>query len=139
MSFHKSPLAEQVIGAAIEVHRQLGPGLLESVYESCLAMEFDLRAVQYKRQVAIPLRYKGRYVSCQFRVDFVVQNSLLVELKSVEQVLPVHKAQAITYVKLLHLDQGLLFNFNVVRLVDGITSVLGDRLIDNWRYESDLT
>src|SRR6476620_6205587 len=126
MSFHRTPLAERVIGAAIEVHRQMGPGLLESAYESCLAMEFDLRGQQYERQVAVPLFYKGKAVSCQYRVDFIVEKSILLELKSVEQVLPVHKAQAITYVKLLHLDQGLLFNFNVVRLVDGITSVLGD-------------
>ena len=139
MSFHRTPLAEQIIGAAIEVHRQLGPGLLESAYESCLMMEFDLRGQRYERQVTVPLRYKGRPVNCQYRVDFVVEKSILLELKSVEQVLPVHKAQTITYVKLLQLDQGLLINFNVVRLVDGITSVLGDGLIESWRHRSDLT
>jgi len=139
MSFHRTPLAERIIGAAIEVHRHLGPGLLESAYESCLAMEFELRGQQHERQVAVPLLYKGRPVSCQYRADFVVENSLLLELKSVEQVLPVHKAQTITYVKLLKLDQGLLINFNVVRLVDGITSVLGDGLIESWRRRSDCT
>ena len=96
-------------------------------------MELDFRGIRYERQVQVPLLYKGRTADCQFRVDFVVDESLLLELKSVEHELPVHKAQTITYVKLLQLDQGLLINFNVVRLVDGITSVLGDGLIKKWR------
>ena len=128
MGLYKTPLVRQIIGCAIEVHRELGPGLLESTYEACLAVELSSRGLQSERQAPLPVRYKGRDVECQYRVDFIVERTVLLELKSVEHMLPVHEAQLITYVKLLDLDQGLLINFNVPRLVDGITSVLGDRL-----------
>jgi GxxExxY protein len=113
-----------VLGAAIEVHRTLGPGLLESVYGSCLAHELELRGVAFRRQLNLPTTYKGIDVGCHFRVDFVVEGSVVVELKSVEIVLGIHWAQLLTYLKLLGLSRGLLLNFNVPRLKDGIESLL---------------
>lgn len=120
-------LTEQIIGAAIEVHREKGPRLLESAYESCLAHELSLRGISCARQVAIPLNYKGVIIDIAFRADMVVEQSVLVELKAVEAVLPVHKAQVLSYIRETGHRVGLLINFHVPRLVDGVTRLANDR------------
>jgi GxxExxY protein len=112
-------LTERIIGAAIEVHRQMGPGLLESVYESCLAFELTCRNMPFERQKSIPLIYKGTRVGDDLRLDLVVENRVILELKAVKEVLPIHEAQLLTYLKLTGLRIALLFNFNVVLLKDG--------------------
>lgn len=119
-----SPLADQVIGGAIEVHRALGPGLLESAYQRCLERELQLRGVVFKRQVNLPVIYKGQLVDCCYRIDLFVQEELVVEVKSVETLLPVHSAQAITYMKLVGANQALLMNFNVPMLKSGLKSFI---------------
>lgn len=113
-------LTETIIGAAIEVHRALGPGLLESAYEECLCHEFDLRSVSYTRQAPLAVRYKGLELDCGYRLDLLVQDSVLLELKAVEKILPIHEAQLITYLKLGGWQVGLLINFNVPVLKEGI-------------------
>ena len=105
-------LTEAIIGAAIEVHRELGPGLLESSYQRCLAREFDLRGIGYREEVDLPVEYKGVVIDCAYRLDFIVEEKVVVELKSVERLIPVHEAQLITYLKLTKLRVGLLINFN---------------------------
>lgn len=105
-------LSERIIGACIEVHRVLGPGLLESAYEQCLAHELDLRQIGFERQIVVPVRYKGLALEFGYRADFVVERALVVELKAVERLLPVHEAQALTYLRLLNLPIGLLVNFH---------------------------
>ena len=124
MLINPSPLVEKVIGCAIEVHRGLGPGLLESAYTNCLAHEFHLAGITFKRQVAIPITYKGTCISCGYRADLIVEDALLIELKSVDRLLPIHQAPVLTYLKILDLRQGLLINFNVPRLTDGLKNVL---------------
>jgi GxxExxY protein len=121
-----SPLVHSVIGAAIAVHRALGPGLLDAAYEECLACEMTRRGIAWRRQVALPVIYESVKVDCGFRVDFVVEDRLLLELKSVEQLHPVHISQLLTYLKLTHAEQGLLINFNVSKLTDGIKSYLSE-------------
>lgn len=113
-----------VINACIEVHRQVGPGLLESVYEECLAQELSLRGVPHHRQVPIALDYKGTTIPGVYRSDFVVDDLVLVELKAVERLLAVHEAQVLTYLALLKVDVGLLVNFNDVRLSYGIRRLI---------------
>ena len=113
-------LTGAVIGCAIEVHRTLGPGLLESTYEQCLARELDLNHIPFKLQVALPVEYKGIRLDCGYRMDLVVAGCLLLELKSVEQLRPIHQAQTLTYLRLSDMSTGLLINFNVERLKDGI-------------------
>ena len=112
-------LTEQIIGAAIEVHRELGPGLLESAYEECLCHELHLRNLKFERQVPLPVRYKGIALDCGYRVDLIVADSLVLELKCVEHVLPVHEAQLLTYLKLTGKRVGLILNFNVSVLTRG--------------------
>ena len=109
-----------VLGSAIEVHRALGPGLLEFAYDECLAHEFTLRRLRFRRQVRLPLRYKGRSLDCGYRLDFVVEDVVIVELKCVEKILPVHEAQLLTYLRISQKRVGLLVNFNVPVLRDGI-------------------
>jgi GxxExxY protein len=116
----RDPLTEQVIGAAIEVHRVLGPGLLESVYQKCLCHELGLRGIEYQEQVELPVVYKGDKLDCNFFMDIVIPGSLVIELKAVEQLLPVHEAQLLTYLKLSGIRLGLLINFNVPLLKNGI-------------------
>jgi len=113
-------ITEQIIGAAIEVHRATGPGLLESVYEKCLAREFLLRKIPFERQKLVALSYKGARIEADFRLDFLVAGQVLVELKSVEVVLPIHEAQVLTYLRLAGLRVGLLINFDVKTLRAGI-------------------
>ena len=114
------PITAPLIGAAIEVHRSLGPGLLESVYEKCLCYELQNQGVTFVRQAAIPILYKGTALDCELVVDILVPGRLIVELKSVEKVLPIHEAQLLTYMKLAGIRTGLLINFNVRLLKDGI-------------------
>jgi GxxExxY protein len=117
-------LTQQVIGAAIEVHRVLGPGLLESAYEQCLARELSLRGVQFKTQVDLPVEYKGVRLEVGYRMDFVVERSLLLELKAVEKVLPIHEAQVLTYLRLSGLHVALLLNFGEKVLKDGLRRIV---------------
>jgi len=120
----RTPLVHDIIGACIEVHRNLGPGLLESAFARCLSYEFTARGIEFQQQVAIPVNYKGVQIDCGYRADFVIGRSVLLELKSVDRVLPVHEAQILTYLKLTKVDQALLVNFNVTRLTDGLKSYL---------------
>ena len=108
-----------VLDSAIEVHRNLGPGLLESVYETCLCKEFDLRKTNYQRQVSLPIKYKGEQLDADYRIDILVENEIIIELKSVDIMHPVFKAQLLTYLKLANKNLGILINFNVPKLVDG--------------------
>jgi GxxExxY protein len=117
-------MATMAVDAAFAVHFELGPGLLESAYEGCFGRELELRGVAYQRQLAVPLDYKGKLIEFGFRADVVIGGKLLIELKAVEQVIPVHKAQVITYLKILKLPLGLLINFNEVLIKDGIQRVL---------------
>ena len=116
----KDPLTAAVIGAAIEVHRLLGPGLLESVYQKCLCHELKLREFAFEPQVKLPIVYKGMELDAEFVMDILVPGRLVVELKAVERMHPVHEAQLITYLKLSGIHVGLLINFNVPVLKDGI-------------------
>lgn len=113
-------LSRSVLGAAIETHRHLGPGLLESAYEACLCHELMLRGHRVERQVPIRLLYKGVELDCGFRIDILVDGVLVVELKSVEKLSPIHEAQLISYLKLSERTVGLLINFNVLNLRDGV-------------------
>ena len=117
-------LSYDVLGAAINVHRELGPGLLESAYEACLCRELSLRQINYERQVPLPLRYRGMAVDCGYRVDLIVGGLMLVEVKAVTKVLPIHRAQAMTYIKLLKLNLAFVINFNVERLNLGIYRIV---------------
>ena len=112
-------LTEQVIGAAIEVHRELGPGLLESAYEQCLCHELHLRNLEFERQVPLPVQNKGVSLDCGYRIDLVVDDALILELKCIEHILPVHEAQLLTYLKLTQKHVGLILNFNVAVLTRG--------------------
>jgi GxxExxY protein len=118
-------VTERIIACAIEVHRHTGPGLLESVYEACLAREFQAAHLRFDRQVVLPIVYKNEPVDCSFRIDYIVEQQILIELKSVEHTLEVHKAQVITYLRLSGLPVGLLINFNVPVLRSGIRRLLG--------------
>ncbi len=114
-------LTERIIGAAIEVHRTLGPGLLESAYEECLCHELSLQNLAFQRQVSLPVNYKGVSLTCGYRLDLVVEDLVILELKCVEAVLPVHEAQLLTYLKLTGKRVGLILNFHVAVLTrDGI-------------------
>ena len=113
-------ITEAIIGAAIEVHRELGPGLLESAYEECFCHELHLRDLSFQRQVELPVAYKGLKLDCGYRLDVVVENAVIVELKSIEQISPIHHAQLLTYLRLAEKKVGLLINFNVAVLKNGI-------------------
>jgi GxxExxY protein len=116
----QDPRTAAIIGAAIEVHRQLGPGLLESAYEQCLCHELHLRGLPFKCQVDLPVSYKGLQLDCGYRIDLIVGDEVVVELKAVERILPVHEAQLLTYLKLSGKKVGLLINFNSSLLTQGI-------------------
>jgi len=113
-------LSTQIIGCAIEVHKTLGPGLLESTYEHCLAYELSNSGLAFERQKALPVNYKGTALECGYRLDFLVENKLIVELKSVDKLQKIHEAQILTYMRLAHLNIGLLINFNEIMLKNGI-------------------
>jgi GxxExxY protein len=113
-------ITEKIIGAAIEVHKVLGPGLLESAYEECLAHEFALANICFGRQMPLPVTYKSLPLDCGYRLDFLVERTVVVELKAVDGLLPIHQAQLLTYLKLGGWPMGLLINFNVPVLRKGI-------------------
>ncbi|MGC9965723.1 MAG: GxxExxY protein [Syntrophobacteraceae bacterium] len=113
-------LSNRVIGCAIEVHRALGPGLLESTYEQCLVHEFMLNGIAFRQQWPLPVQYKEVRLDCGYRVDVLVEDALILELKCVERIERIHEAQLLTYMKLARIDAGLLINFNVRMLRDGI-------------------
>ena len=113
-------ITERIIGAAIEVHRHLGPGLLESTYQVCLAKEMTLAGLNFEQEKPLPLEYKGLKLDCGYRMDFLVEQSIIVELKSVDMLIPIHEAQMLTYLKLSKCKIGLLINFNVPILKQGI-------------------
>ena len=113
-------LTGQIIGAAIEVHKTLGPGLLESAYEECLCRELSLRGFSYERQKEVPVKYKGVRLDCGYRLDIVVSESVVLELKACDRLERIHQAQLLTYLKLTGIRYGLLINFNVSVLKDGI-------------------
>ena len=117
---HGGGLSERVIGSAMDVHRQLGPGLLEAVYEECLCFELKQAGIGYRRQVPLPVFYKGVQLECGYRMDIVVAHHLVVEIKAVERFLPIHEAQILTYLRLSGLPIALLLNFNSVKLKDGL-------------------
>jgi GxxExxY protein len=119
-----NPISEKVIGAAIEVHRHLGPGLLESSYHACLCRELALRRIVYHSQVPLPIEYKGVQIARGYVVDLLIEDSLIVEIKSVDKLLPIHSAQLMTYMHLQGVSSGLLMNFNVVILPHGIRRIL---------------
>jgi GxxExxY protein len=119
-------LTDQVIGACIEVHRALGPGLLESAYEECLCHELSLRRLAFERQVPLPVTYKAVRLDCGYRLDIVVERQLVLELKTVEALLPIHQAQLLTYLKLSGITYGLLVNFHVALLKDGLKRIVNE-------------
>ena len=121
-------ISSKIIGACIEVHKQLGPGLLESSYEHCLAYELKLLGLDVKQQVALPIVYKEVKLDAGYRIDLIVENKIIVEIKSVEDLAPIHTAQILTYLKLKDLKLGLLINFNSVKVVDGIKRVINGYL-----------
>ena len=116
----ENDISGKIIGAAIEVHKKLGPGLLESAYEECLCCEMQLRGIEFKRQVPLSLNYKGIVLDCGYRLDLLVEDKVIVELKSIEGLEPIHEAQMLTYLKLRNAWLGLIINFNVIMLKDGV-------------------
>ena len=119
-------LSSKIIGAAIEVHKTLGPGLLESAYEQCLCHELNLLGLSFERQKSLPVEYKGKRLDCGYRLDVVVENAIILELKSCERIEPIHKAQLLTYLKLSGLHLGLILNFNVPLMRDGIVRIVNE-------------
>jgi GxxExxY protein len=117
-------LSNKIIGAAIEVHKALGPGLLESAYEKCLCYELKQQSLSFERQKQLPIHYKGEAIDCGYRMDIVVEDMIILELKSCDKIAPIHRAQVLTYLKLSELNLGLLLNFNVRVMRDGIVRVV---------------
>jgi len=116
----ENDISGKIIDAAIEVHKKLGPGLLESAYEECLCCEMQLRGIEFNRQVPLSLNYKGVVLDCGYRLDLLVEDRVIVELKSIEGLEPIHEAQMLTYLKLRNAWLGLIINFNVIMLKDGV-------------------
>lgn len=123
---NENEISYQVIGAAIEVNRLLGPGLLESAYEACLARELEIRQIPFERQVPLPVEFKGIRLECGYRMDFVVGSSVVVEVKAIEAIAPVHHAQALTYLRFSGKHLCLLLNFNVANMKEGIRRIVLD-------------
>lgn len=117
-------LSSRVIGSAIEVHKTLGPGLLESTYEECLCHELNLQGLAFERQKPLPITYKDRKLDCGYRLDVLVEDKIILELKSCEKIDPIHKAQLLTYLRLSGLQLGLILNFNVTLMRDGIVRIV---------------
>ena len=113
-------LSRKVIGLSIEVHRELGPGLLENTYKQCLAYELSQAEINFQMEVELPVKYKNVLISCGYRIDLLIENNLIIELKSVDKIIPIHEAQLLTYMKLSGIKVGLLMNFNEIVLKDGI-------------------
>ncbi len=121
-SLNFTKLSHEVIGSAIEVHKMLGPGLLESAYQQCLAHELKLRGISFQLEYPLPVEYKAVYLDCGYRIDLFIENEIIVELKSVETLKGIHEAQLLTYMKLAGVRQGFLINFNVKLLRQGLKS-----------------
>ena len=124
----ESEISSKIIGAAIEVHKQLGPGLLESTYETCLAYELKQMGLDVKQQQALPVVYKEVKLDAGYRIDLLIENKVIIEIKSVEALADIHTAQLLTYLKLKDLKLGLLINFNSVRVIDGLKRILNGNL-----------
>ncbi|MCC7476920.1 GxxExxY protein [bacterium] len=120
----RDALTEAVIGAAIEVHRTIGPGMLENAYNQCLCHELHLRQLAFQREVPLPLNYKGIRLDCGYRLDIVVEGRLVLELKAIDKVLPVHKQQLLSYLRMGGYNTGLLINFSAYKLVNGLTRLV---------------
>ncbi len=127
MKIKNPELTKKIIGACIDVHKELGPGLLESAYEQCLCYELSKRGIDFKTQVSLPVKYKEVSIDCSYRLDIVVESEVILELKSVERLSRLHEAQIISYLKLSKYEIGLLINFNVRILKDGIKRFINDR------------
>ena len=119
-------LSSRIIGAAIEVHKNLGPGLLESAYEDCLCHELNIQGLIFEQQKPLPVIYKGMRLDCGYRLDIVVEKTVIIELKSCKKIEPIHKAQLLTYLKLSELNLGLILNFNVPLMRDGIVRIVNE-------------
>ncbi|MFQ5917091.1 MAG: GxxExxY protein [Candidatus Binatia bacterium] len=119
-------LSSKIIGAAIEVHKALGPGLLESTYEECICHEMSFGGLSLERQKPLAIMYKGMKLDCGYRLDVVVENAIILELKSCEKIEPIHRAQLLTYLKLADLNLGLILNFNVTLMQDGIVRIVNE-------------
>jgi GxxExxY protein len=119
-------ITRRIIGAAIEVHKHLGPGLLESAYESCLAFELSERGLAIERQKPLPIKYKNVLLDCGYKLDLVVEDSVIVELKAIEQLLPIHEAQLLSYLRISGKSTGLLINFHVRVLKNGLKRIVND-------------
>ena len=124
----ENELSSKIIGACIEVHKQLGPGLLESTYEMCLGHELKMIGLDVKQQIPLPVVYKDIKLNAGYRIDMIVENKIIIEIKSVDVLAPIHTAQILTYLKLKDLKLGLLINFNEVKVVDGIKRVINGYL-----------
>ena len=124
----ENEISSKIIGAAIEVHKQLGPGLLESTYETCLAYELKQMGLDVKQQQALPVVYKEVKLDAGYRIDLLIENKVIVEIKSVDALADIHTAQLLTYLKLKDLKLGLLINFNSVRVIDGLKRILNGNL-----------
>lgn len=121
-------LSREIIGAAIEVHRELGPGLLESVYEACLMSELEMKGISVRNQIVLPLYYKGQKLVKEFRLDLLVEDEIIVELKAVEELKDLHEVQLLTYLRLANKKLGLLINFNVPVLIRGVRRKINGRI-----------
>ncbi len=120
-------MSYKIVGCAIEVHKHLGPGLLESVYQDCMRQEFKIKSMNFKSQLLVPINYKGLILDTDYRLDFLVEDELIVELKAMEGILPVHEAQLLTYMKLLQKNKGMLINFNCSNIVkEGTRQMVND-------------
>ena len=113
-------LTNEIIGSAIEVHKELGPGLLESAYQACMCHELNLRKISFCQQIDLPVKYKGIHLDCGYRIDMLVEEKVVVEFKAVTEMIPIYEAQLLTYLKLSHCKVGLLINFHVSVLKDGV-------------------
>jgi GxxExxY protein len=133
VAIENDPLTERIIGFAIEIHRQLGPGLLESVYDECLCYELKQAEIAFERQLSVPIIYKSARLDCAYRLDLLIEGHLIVEVKSVERLMPIHEAQLITYLRLTGARVGLLLNFNTDVLRHGIR-----RLVNPQRLTASL-
>jgi len=123
-------LSYKIVGCAIEVHKHLGPGLLESVYHDCLGQEFFLRAINYKSQLLVPIGYKGIILNSDYRLDFLVNDEIVVELKAIDSIHPIHEAQLLTYMKLLQKSKGVILNFNCTNIVkEGVKQMVNDLFV----------
>ena len=122
----ENDISKKIIGAAIDVHKQLGPGLLESTYETCLAYELKQSGLDVKQQLGLPVIYKEVRLNAGYRIDLLVENKVIIEIKSVEALADIHTAQLLTYLKLKDLKLGLLINFNSVRVIDGLRRIVNN-------------